>query len=56
MRETDESIPLRDHICKHMSSLVEERISRIPRKSGADWRDLPNIAIQLNNGSYTKKL
>ncbi|XP_076247833.1 DNA methyltransferase 1a isoform X2 [Calliopsis andreniformis] len=47
---------LRDHICKEMASLVEARIAHIPIASGSDWRDLPNIAVRLSDGTYSKKL
>ncbi|XP_076375508.1 DNA methyltransferase 1a isoform X1 [Megalopta genalis] len=47
---------LRDHICKEMAPLVEARIAHIPIASGSDWRDLPNIAIRLSDGTYSKKL
>ncbi|KYQ51853.1 DNA (cytosine-5)-methyltransferase PliMCI [Trachymyrmex zeteki] len=47
---------LTDHICKEMSPLVEARMSYIPTTNGSDWRDLPNIVVQLSDGTYTKKL
>ncbi|XP_033200860.1 DNA (cytosine-5)-methyltransferase PliMCI [Bombus vancouverensis nearcticus] len=47
---------LRDHICKDMAPLVEARIAHIPTASGSDWRDLPNIAVRLSDGTYSKKL
>ncbi|XP_076172771.1 DNA (cytosine-5)-methyltransferase PliMCI [Ptiloglossa arizonensis] len=47
---------LRDHVCKDMAPLVETRIAHIPTASGSDWRDLPNIAIRLSDGMYSKKL
>ncbi|XP_055925172.1 DNA (cytosine-5)-methyltransferase PliMCI-like isoform X3 [Argiope bruennichi] len=47
---------LRDHICKEMSPLVEARMQHIPTQPGADWRDLPNIVVRLNDGTYTKLL
>lgn len=47
---------LKDHVCKLLQPLSIARISYIPRVPGADWRDLPNIVVQLSDGSYTKKL
>lgn len=47
---------LTDHVCKEMSLLVEARMSYIPTASGSDWRDLPNIVVQLSDGTFTKKL
>ncbi|KZC13768.1 DNA (cytosine-5)-methyltransferase 1 [Dufourea novaeangliae] len=47
---------LRDHICKEMAPLVETRITHIPTASGSDWRDLPNVAVRLSDGTYSKKL
>ncbi|UYV62934.1 DNMT1 [Cordylochernes scorpioides] len=47
---------VRDHICKEMSALVEARMRHIPVEEGSDWRDLPNIEVRLNDGTYTKKL
>lgn len=47
---------LKDHVCKLIQPLNIARISYIPRVPGADWRDLPNIVVQLSDGSYTKKL
>ncbi|OAD61349.1 DNA (cytosine-5)-methyltransferase PliMCI [Eufriesea mexicana] len=47
---------LRDHVCKDMAPLVEARIAHIPTASGSDWRDLPNIAVRLSDGTYSKKL
>lgn len=39
-----------------MAPLVETRIAHIPIACGSDWRDLPNIAVRLSDGSYSKKL
>lgn len=47
---------LKDHICKEMAPLVEARMAHIPIASGSDWRDLPNIAVRLSDGTYSKKL
>lgn len=51
----DEGV-VRDHVCKEMSAIVEGRISQIPTYPGADWRDLPNISIKLNDGTKTSVL
>ncbi|XP_067015919.1 DNA (cytosine-5)-methyltransferase 1-like [Acropora muricata] len=47
---------LRDHICKEMNPLVAVRMRYIPLAPGSDWRDLPNIEVQLPDGTKTKKL
>ncbi|XP_076648177.1 DNA methyltransferase 1a isoform X2 [Halictus rubicundus] len=47
---------LRDHICKEMAPIVEARIAHIPIANGSDWRDLPNIAVRLSDGTYSRKL
>jgi DNA (cytosine-5)-methyltransferase 1 len=39
-----------------MSPLVEARMELIPTEPGSDWRDLPNIVVKLNDGTYTDKL
>ncbi|XP_051164166.1 DNA (cytosine-5)-methyltransferase PliMCI-like [Leptopilina boulardi] len=46
---------LKDHICKLMAPLVQARIELIP-KNGSDWRDLPNIIVELSDGTWSKKL
>lgn len=56
MRPKEPDAILRDHICKDMAPLVEARIAHIPTASGSDWRDLPNIAVRLSDGTYSKKL
>ncbi|XP_044758419.1 DNA (cytosine-5)-methyltransferase 1-like isoform X2 [Coccinella septempunctata] len=56
MRGTDSSQVVFDHICKEMSPLVEARIAQIPTYPGADWRDLPNMVVRLNNGTFTQLL
>lgn len=45
-----------DHVCKDFGPLVQARITQIPTAVGSDWRNLPNIEIQLRDGSFTKKL
>ncbi|XP_022173545.1 DNA (cytosine-5)-methyltransferase 1-like [Myzus persicae] len=47
---------LSDHICKEMSSLVQARMALIPVSEGSDWRDLPNIKVQLAEGIETNQL
>ncbi|KAF7281042.1 DNA (cytosine-5)-methyltransferase 1-like [Rhynchophorus ferrugineus] len=56
MRGYEDDAMLRDHICKEMSAIVEARISHIPTAPGSDWRDLPNIAVKLNDGTMTNIL
>ncbi|CAK9832323.1 DNA (cytosine-5)-methyltransferase PliMCI [Anthophora retusa] len=56
VRRREPDAILRDHICKDMAPLVEARIAHIPTASGSDWRDLPNIAVRLSDGTYSKKL
>lgn len=56
VRPKESDAILRDHICKDMAPLVEARIAHIPTVSGSDWRDLPNIAVRLSDGTYSKKL
>ncbi|XP_017882042.1 DNA (cytosine-5)-methyltransferase PliMCI-like [Ceratina calcarata] len=56
IRPRESDAVLRDHICKDMAPLVEARIAHIPTACGSDWRDLPNIAIRLSDGTYSKKL
>lgn len=36
---------LTDHISKEMNELNHIRCQRIPRRPGADWRDLPNERV-----------
>ncbi|ESQ32376.1 hypothetical protein EUTSA_v10003514mg [Eutrema salsugineum] len=43
-------ISLTDHICKEMCELNLIRCKRIPKRPGADWRDLPDEKITLSNG------
>ena len=38
---------LRDHICKNLAPLIEMRMAYVPLEPGSDWRDLPNIVVQL---------
>lgn len=55
MREASDN-KLRDHICKNMSPIVQERIQKIPCYPGADWRDLPNIPHRLPDGTLLQPL
>ncbi|CAH2061426.1 unnamed protein product [Thlaspi arvense] len=41
---------LTDHICKEMNELNLIRCKKIPKRPGADWRDLPNEKVKLSNG------
>ena len=45
---------LRDHVCKSMAPLIQARIARVPAAPGADWRDLPNVAVPLADGTRCK--
>ncbi|KAF5303293.1 hypothetical protein FQA39_LY10032 [Lamprigera yunnana] len=56
MRNKDPKAMLVDHICKEMAPLVEARMTQIPIFSGADWRDLPNIPLKLNDGTHSNIL
>ena len=42
-----------DHECASLSALNEKRCELIPKKPGSDWRDLPNIAVTLRDGTVT---
>ncbi|KAG8364016.1 hypothetical protein BUALT_Bualt19G0082400 [Buddleja alternifolia] len=39
-----------DHISKEMNELNLIRCQRIPKRPGADWRDLPDEKVKLSNG------
>ncbi|CAN0865136.1 DNA (cytosine-5)-methyltransferase 1 [Linum grandiflorum] len=41
---------LTDHISKEMNELNLIRCKKIPKRPGADWRDLPEETITLSNG------
>nr|AFV53350.1 DNA (cytosine-5-)-methyltransferase 1 [Pleurobrachia bachei] len=47
---------LTDHICKEMHPLAAIRTKHIPLTPGSDWRDLPNIAVNLPDGTRAPKL
>ncbi|XP_022721306.1 DNA (cytosine-5)-methyltransferase 1B-like isoform X2 [Durio zibethinus] len=44
------TLVLADHISKEMNELNLIRCQRIPRRPGADWRDLPEEKVRLSNG------
>ncbi|XP_006898898.1 PREDICTED: DNA (cytosine-5)-methyltransferase 1 [Elephantulus edwardii] len=56
LRSANQHSLLQDHICKDMSALVAARMRHIPLAPGSDWRDLPNIEVQLSDGTRAKKL
>ncbi|KAG6490590.1 hypothetical protein ZIOFF_051890 [Zingiber officinale] len=41
---------LNDHISKEMNELNLIRCQRIPKRPGADWRDLPDEKVKLSTG------
>ncbi|XP_042490225.1 DNA (cytosine-5)-methyltransferase 1A-like [Macadamia integrifolia] len=41
---------LHDHISKEMNELNLIRCQRIPKRPGADWRDLPDEKVRLSTG------
>ncbi|CAA3027627.1 DNA (cytosine-5)-methyltransferase 1B-like [Olea europaea subsp. europaea] len=41
---------LKDHIAKEMNELNLIRCQRIPKRPGADWRDLPDEKVKLSTG------
>ncbi|KAK7283728.1 hypothetical protein RIF29_13469 [Crotalaria pallida] len=43
-------VVLKDHISKEMNELNLIRCQRIPKRPGADWRDLPEEKIKLSDG------
>lgn len=47
---------LTDHVVNSISPLVQARINHVPTCSGADWRDLPNIKVTLQNGIVLNRL
>ncbi|KAL3524578.1 hypothetical protein ACH5RR_012950 [Cinchona calisaya] len=44
------SVVLSDHISKEMNELNLIRCQRIPKRAGADWRDLPDEKVKLSTG------
>ena len=47
---------LEDHITKSLNALQQCRFDLVPREPGADWRDLPNKRVPMDDGRETKKL
>ncbi|KAL0733706.1 hypothetical protein Bca4012_009916 [Brassica carinata] len=45
-----DKIVLTDHICKEMNELNLIRCKKIPKRPGADWRDLPEEKVTLSKG------
>ncbi|KAL7235643.1 hypothetical protein ACSBR1_019021 [Camellia fascicularis] len=45
-----DALALTDHISKEMNELNLIRCQRIPRRPGADWRDLPDEKVRLSTG------
>eukprot|EP01105_Mastigella_eilhardi_P025118 TRINITY_DN671_c0_g3_i3.p1 TRINITY_DN671_c0_g3~~TRINITY_DN671_c0_g3_i3.p1 ORF type:complete len:986 (+),score=214.26 TRINITY_DN671_c0_g3_i3:1376-4333(+) len=45
-----------DQVSKPCPPLIHARIERIPIEPGADWRDLPNIVVQLEDGTSAELL
>ncbi|XP_020091881.1 DNA (cytosine-5)-methyltransferase 1B-like isoform X3 [Ananas comosus] len=43
-------VSLNDHISKEMNELNLIRCQRIPKRPGADWRDLPDEKVKLSTG------
>jgi len=44
-----EMVVLTDHISKEMNELNLIRCQKIPKRPGADWRDLPEEKVELNS-------
>ncbi|KDP24228.1 hypothetical protein JCGZ_25885 [Jatropha curcas] len=45
-----DTIVLTDHISKEMNELNFIRCQKIPKRPGADWRDLPDEKVKLSTG------
>lgn len=43
---------LTDHISKEMNELNLIRCKKIPKRPGADWRDLPDEKVTLRDRAY----
>ena len=43
---SEKQLKLVDHICKRMNELNYKRCCFIPKRPGADWRDLPDIKVR----------
>ncbi|XP_010442374.1 PREDICTED: DNA (cytosine-5)-methyltransferase 1-like [Camelina sativa] len=50
------TIALTDHICKELNELNLIRCKKIPKKPGADWRDLPNEKVHLSTGQVVEMI
>lgn len=46
----DAEVVLYDHISKELNELNFKRCQRIPKRPGADWRDLPEEKVKLSTG------
>jgi len=44
------------HFTNEISILMKARISLIPERPGADWRDLPNTIWEFPDGTTTEML
>lgn len=40
---------LNDHVSKEMNELNLIRCQRIPKRPGADWRDLPDEKVKIES-------
>nr|AQM49847.1 methyltransferase 1 [Boechera holboellii] len=49
-------IALTDHICKEMTELNLIRCKTIPKRPGADWRDLPDEKVKLSTGKVEEMI
>ena len=47
---------VKDHVCQELNALTNARIANIPTDPGSDWRDLPNISMELCDGTMTEPL
>ena len=57
--DEDEGFPKKvtHHEVRKLSVIIKKRLELIPvKKHGADWRDLPNVVIQLEDGRMTQKI
>ncbi|EOA12790.1 hypothetical protein CARUB_v10025739mg [Capsella rubella] len=49
-------ISLTDHICKEMNEINLIRCKIIPKRPGADWRDLPDEKVKLSTGQVVEMI
>ena len=47
---------VRYHYCRQLSPLNQKRVELVPTIPGSDWRDLPNIVVELEDGTMTRRL